>query len=74
MEKGRVHTIYIPGREYDKFGNLRPWWNNDSILKFEKRTKCMVDQYSGYKLNGENVRVCVLFLLVCFNQAQKMTF
>ena len=36
-------------------GNLRPWWNNASIEKFEVRTKCMVDQYSQYELNGNNV-------------------
>jgi len=46
----------ILGRTYDKSGNLRPWWNNASVVRFEERTKCMEDQYSTYKLNDENVR------------------
>jgi predicted metalloendopeptidase len=45
----------LTGREYDKFGNLRPWWNNASVERFEERTKCMVDQYASYQLNGEKV-------------------
>ena len=45
------------GREYDKMGNLRPWWNNASIENFEKRTECMVDKYSQYKLNGNSVSI-----------------
>ena len=43
------------GREYDKFGNLVPWWNKESVERFKQRTKCMINQYSQYKSNGENV-------------------
>ncbi|XP_060561809.1 endothelin-converting enzyme homolog isoform X3 [Ruditapes philippinarum] len=51
-----THGFDDQGREYDKFGNLRPWWNNASVERFEERTKCMVDQYASYQLNGEKVR------------------
>lgn len=51
-----THGFDDQGREYDKFGNLRPWWNNASVERFEERTQCMADQYSSYKLNGENIR------------------
>lgn len=51
-----THGFDDQGREYDKNGNLRPWWNPAVIQRFEERTKCMIDQYSGYKMNGENVR------------------
>ncbi|XP_048247590.1 endothelin-converting enzyme homolog isoform X1 [Haliotis rufescens] len=51
-----THGFDDQGREYDKFGNLRPWWNNQSIEKFKQRTQCMIKQYSQYKLNGEAVR------------------
>lgn len=51
-----THGFDDQGREFDKNGNLRPWWNKAVIDRFEERTKCMVNQYSGYKLNDENVR------------------
>lgn len=43
------------GREYDKDGNLRPWWQNSSVDAFKNRTECMVDQYSQYTINGERI-------------------
>lgn len=43
------------GREYDKDGNLRPWWKNSSVEAFKQQTECMVEQYSNYTVNGEAV-------------------
>lgn len=43
------------GREYDKDGNLRPWWKNSSVEAFKQQTECMVEQYSNYSVNGEPV-------------------
>ncbi|XP_041378589.1 endothelin-converting enzyme homolog isoform X2 [Gigantopelta aegis] len=51
-----THGFDDQGREYDKFGNLVPWWNKESVERFKQRTKCMINQYSQYKSNGENVR------------------
>lgn len=50
-------VVFLPslGREYDKEGNLRPWWQNSSVEAFRQRTECMVDQYSRYLVNGEHV-------------------
>ncbi|XP_034721100.1 endothelin-converting enzyme 1-like, partial [Etheostoma cragini] len=42
-------------REYDKEGNLRPWWRNSSVEAFRRRTECMTEQYSKYTVNGEPV-------------------
>ncbi|XP_069117689.1 endothelin-converting enzyme homolog isoform X2 [Argopecten irradians] len=50
-----THGFDDQGREYDKNGNLRPWWNNQSVIKFKERAECIQNQYSQYKLNGENV-------------------
>lgn len=50
-----THGFDDQGREYDKFGNLRPWWNNRSIENFNKQTDCFVKQYSNYKLQDDNV-------------------
>lgn len=50
-----THGFDDRGREYDKHGNLRPWWNNGSIARFQKQTECMVKQYSSYKVNDEPI-------------------
>lgn len=43
------------GREYDKEGNLRPWWQNSSLEAFKNRTACMTEQYGRYTVHRENV-------------------
>lgn len=47
--------VLCAGREYDKDGNLRPWWQNSSVDAFKNRTECMVDQYTQYTINGEHI-------------------
>ena len=51
------------GREYNKDGLLKPWWNKASVARFTKRTECMIDQYSQYKLHGQNVSSSQLVVL-----------
>ncbi|NXT73626.1 ECE2 enzyme, partial [Zapornia atra] len=43
------------GREYDKEGNLRPWWQNSSLEAFKNRTACMTEQYGRYIVHREKV-------------------
>lgn len=43
------------GREYDKEGNLRPWWQNSSLEAFKNRTACMTEQYGRYTVHREKV-------------------
>ncbi|XP_062987940.1 endothelin-converting enzyme 2 isoform X2 [Elgaria multicarinata webbii] len=50
-----THAFDDQGREYDKEGNLRPWWQNSSLEAFKNRTECMTEQYSKYVVNGEHV-------------------
>merc|ERR1712150_15565 len=44
------HAFDNSGREYDENGNLRDWWNNDTLSKFKNLTECFVDQYSKYEV------------------------
>lgn len=39
------------GRQYDKDGNLKQWWNNATINAFRHRAQCIIDQYSRYKVS-----------------------
>ncbi|KAJ7998642.1 hypothetical protein DPEC_G00207000 [Dallia pectoralis] len=50
-----THAFDDQGREYDKDGNLRPWWKNSSVEAFKKQTQCMVEQYSNYSINKETL-------------------
>uniref|UniRef100_A0A4W2II24 Endothelin-converting enzyme 1 n=1 Tax=Bos indicus x Bos taurus TaxID=30522 RepID=A0A4W2II24_BOBOX len=50
-----THAFDDQGREYDKDGNLRPWWKNSSVEAFKQQTACMVEQYGNYSVNGEPV-------------------
>ncbi|XP_015282402.1 PREDICTED: endothelin-converting enzyme 2 [Gekko japonicus] len=50
-----THAFDDQGREYDKEGNLRPWWQNSSLEAFKNRTECMTEQYSTFLVNGEHV-------------------
>ncbi|XP_058045141.1 endothelin-converting enzyme 2 [Ahaetulla prasina] len=50
-----THAFDDQGREYDREGNLRPWWQNSSLEAFKNRTECMEEQYSKYLVNGEHV-------------------
>ncbi|CAF0940263.1 unnamed protein product [Rotaria sordida] len=49
-----THGFDDQGREYDSDGNMRPWWTKLALDKFENRTKCFVQQYSSYVLDGQN--------------------
>ncbi|KAJ8320335.1 hypothetical protein KUTeg_001922 [Tegillarca granosa] len=55
-----THGFDDKGRQYDKHGNLKQWWNNQTIEAFRKRAQCMVVQYNNYKL--EQIGLNVSFL------------
>ncbi|XP_055373792.1 neprilysin-3 isoform X2 [Condylostylus longicornis] len=50
-----THSLDDQGREYDKFGNLKRWWENKSIDDFNNKTKCFIEQYEKYQINGKKL-------------------
>ena len=50
-------VLLISGRQYDKDGNLKQWWKNETIERFRKQTECIIQQYSDVQLEqiGKNV-------------------
>jgi putative endopeptidase len=61
-----THGFDDEGRKFDAKGNLSMWWSKQTDAEFEKRAKCVVDQYNGYEVidgqkingkltNGENI-------------------
>ncbi|XP_050300077.1 neprilysin isoform X2 [Anthonomus grandis grandis] len=47
-----THGFDNTGRKYDIYGNYIQWWTNKTIDTFENMTKCFVDQYDNYTLDG----------------------
>ncbi|XP_023238292.1 neprilysin-1-like isoform X1 [Centruroides sculpturatus] len=52
-----THGFDDKGRQFDKDGNLKQWWNNATINRFRERTQCIIDQYSSYVLEDTNLNV-----------------
>ena len=51
-----THGFDNSGRQYDEFGNLNDWWDKKSEAQYEKRVKCLENQYDNYTvLDGVNV-------------------
>jgi putative endopeptidase len=54
-----THGFDDEGRQFDAKGNLKDWWTKNDAAEFEKRAKCVSDQYSQYtivddiKINGK---------------------
>ncbi len=54
-----THGFDDEGRQFDAKGNLKDWWTKEDSAEFEKRAKCVSDQYSQYtvvddiKINGK---------------------
>ncbi|XP_072897323.1 endothelin-converting enzyme 2-like isoform X2 [Hemitrygon akajei] len=51
-----THAFDDQGREHDKDGNLRPWWQNSSLETFKNKTECMIHEYNQYTVNGEHIK------------------
>ena len=44
-----THGFDDQGRHFDGSGKLQNWWSDDATAEFERRTQCLVDQYSSYE-------------------------
>lgn len=43
-----THGFDDEGRQFDAQGNLRDWWTKSDAAQFNRRTACIVEQYSRY--------------------------
>ncbi|XP_060595469.1 neprilysin-4-like [Ruditapes philippinarum] len=52
-----THGFDDRGRQYDKNGNLKQWWDDDVIAAFKKQAQCIVDQYSNYTIEEVELQI-----------------
>jgi len=48
-----THGFDDEGRQFDAQGNLKDWWTEKDGAEFDRRAKCISDQYSGYIAVGD---------------------
>ncbi|CAD5211350.1 unnamed protein product [Bursaphelenchus okinawaensis] len=52
-----VHGFDMQGRQFDKVGNRKNWWNNETESEFLNRTECMIKQYASHKVEGTDMHI-----------------
>ncbi|CAO3627442.1 unnamed protein product [Cunninghamella echinulata] len=47
-----THGFDNSGRLYDGDGNLVSWWSNTTEQRFNEKSKCFIDEYSKFSIEG----------------------
>lgn len=50
-----THGFDNNGKMFDIKGNRRKWWSNETLVNFERKSVCLVDQYSNFTFYGRKV-------------------
>ena len=50
-------SIKLLGRQFDKYGNLKQWWNNRTIAEFRGAAQCIIEQYNNYTLDPYGLQI-----------------
>lgn len=48
-----THGFDDQGAKFDGHGNLKDWWTPSDLTRFNKATQCIVNQFSGYVVDGD---------------------
>ncbi|XP_041126351.1 endothelin-converting enzyme-like 1 [Polyodon spathula] len=43
------------GGQYDRYGNLKQWWTDESYYKFQKKAQCIVRLYDNFTVYNQRV-------------------
>lgn len=47
--------LFYAGRRFDMKGDERNWWSEETLEAFERKTKCLKNQYSNFTFDGGTV-------------------
>ncbi|KAL9970110.1 hypothetical protein ACROYT_G022433 [Oculina patagonica] len=50
-----THGFDVDGRRFDMKGNERNWWSEETLEAFERKTKCLKEQYSNFTFDGGTI-------------------
>ncbi|XP_058790751.1 neprilysin-2-like [Phymastichus coffea] len=50
-----THGFDDQGSQYNEYGDLINWWDPETFKNYRNRTKCIIQQYSNYTVNGLKV-------------------
>ena len=48
-----THGFDDQGAKFNGHGNLKDWWTPSDLAKFNKATQCIINQFSGYVVDGD---------------------
>ncbi|XP_018496661.2 neprilysin-1 [Galendromus occidentalis] len=52
-----THGFDDKGRQFDEHGNLKQWWQHEALQRFKDKARCMIEQYSGYRVKEINMMI-----------------
>jgi len=50
-----THSYDNNGRKFNHKGELKNWWLDEDLVKFDEKTKYYEDKFSTFTLNGKNI-------------------
>lgn len=54
------------GGQYDRHGNLKQWWTEESYRKFQKKAECIVKLYDNFTVYNQRVGLYTLHMHISF--------
>lgn len=48
-----THGFDDRGRQFDKDGNNKNWWEHETDAKFKTKAQCITDQYASFEATPE---------------------
>lgn len=52
-----THGFDDSGSQFDERGNLKNWWDPQTEGRFKNLTKCIIDQYGSYEVEGIGLKI-----------------
>ena len=52
-----THAFDKEGRNFDKNGHYKNWWDQSTAEKFNEKSKCIIDQYNNFTISQVDLKV-----------------
>lgn len=68
-----MHSFDNNGVSFDKNGAEADWWSKEARIEFNKRVKCIIEQYDNYVHPKLNLRVSYLKIDMSYENLNYIT-